>query len=342
VRRGAGLERKGWWARAGLGALLIGATCPLAARATDGVIEINQADVLAGGVTPGDAPGYPLTINASGSYRLTGNLDVTGLSGAVLAIEIVAPAREVVLDLGGFSVAGVGVCAPNAGTGTSCSFSGLNNGIGSTTDADVVIRNGTIRGLRTGILITTARSATIEDVRAVEHSNTGVFATSGIPTVVRRVVASVIQGRGIDIGSAGHVYDSVADHDSNNGIFAAEVSGSTASANGANGIDASFVGARVHESRAFGNGARGISLGSGGLASMVSAHENAVGIFAAAGSSVVSSTMRNNTSFGLSAAADTTYSGCTLTGNNGGGNAVQVNSGVQLGQNFCGTDLVCP
>ena len=46
------------------------------ALAADGVIEINQAAVLEGGVTPSDTPGFPVTLDASGSYILTGNLVV--------------------------------------------------------------------------------------------------------------------------------------------------------------------------------------------------------------------------------------------------------------------------
>ena len=45
-----------------------------AAFAGDGVIEINAAAAAAGGVTATDTPGYPVTIDAPGSYRLTGNL----------------------------------------------------------------------------------------------------------------------------------------------------------------------------------------------------------------------------------------------------------------------------
>ena len=44
------------------------------AAAVDGVIEINQAKALAGGVTTTDAAGFPVTLDASGSYRLTGDL----------------------------------------------------------------------------------------------------------------------------------------------------------------------------------------------------------------------------------------------------------------------------
>jgi hypothetical protein len=64
-------------------ALLLAATLvPLPGAAVDGVIEINQSRALAGGVTPGDAPGFPVTISARGSYRLTGNLDLTAPGAA--------------------------------------------------------------------------------------------------------------------------------------------------------------------------------------------------------------------------------------------------------------------
>jgi hypothetical protein len=39
------------------------------AAAVDGVIEINQAKALAGGVTPGDTAGFPVALSAPGSYR---------------------------------------------------------------------------------------------------------------------------------------------------------------------------------------------------------------------------------------------------------------------------------
>jgi len=59
---------------------MVGAARPLAA--VDGVIEINQARALAGG--PGDEPGFPVTIYASGSYRLTSNLSVGSDTDAIL------------------------------------------------------------------------------------------------------------------------------------------------------------------------------------------------------------------------------------------------------------------
>src|SRR5690349_7542173 len=44
--------------------------------AVDGVVLIDQNKALAGGVSPGDLPGFPVTISSPGSYRLAGNLNV--------------------------------------------------------------------------------------------------------------------------------------------------------------------------------------------------------------------------------------------------------------------------
>lgn len=289
-----------------------------AAHAVDGVIEISQERILAGGVTPGDAPGYPLTIAASGSYRFTGNLSATQVAGAAPSIEIVAPARDVAIDLNGFTLDGGGSCAAGA-TGATCTFLGLANGIVSSTSAQVAIRNGAIRGLRSAVVISSAAAVTLEDLLLTEHTNSGVFVEDGIPATIRRVVASVTAGRGIDAVSAA-VIDCIADHNQLTGIRGLEVSGSRASA----------------------NASAGITVSAGGLVTNSTARGNSTGVQALAGSSVASSTLRDNAGVGIGAAADATYSGCTLTGNNGGGNLPQVSGGTALGANFCGTDTTCP
>ena len=56
------------------------------ALAVDGVIEINQAKVIAGGITGGDGAGFPALISAPGSYRLTSSL--TTAANDVNVIEI--------------------------------------------------------------------------------------------------------------------------------------------------------------------------------------------------------------------------------------------------------------
>jgi hypothetical protein len=67
--------------------------------AVDGVVLINQSQALAGNITPGDAPGFPVTISQSGSYRLTGNLIIPDAN--TTAIQITA--ENVTLDLNGLA-----------------------------------------------------------------------------------------------------------------------------------------------------------------------------------------------------------------------------------------------
>ena len=80
-------RRHGGWRRAFLFSTLALATAmlPGQALAVDGVIEINQARALAGGVTAGDSAGFPVTLSASGSYRLTGNLTVPSSTSGIVA-----------------------------------------------------------------------------------------------------------------------------------------------------------------------------------------------------------------------------------------------------------------
>ena len=56
------------------------------ARASDGVLEINQTCATQTGCFPGDAPGLPVTLPVAGSYRLTSNLRTS--SHALTAILV--------------------------------------------------------------------------------------------------------------------------------------------------------------------------------------------------------------------------------------------------------------
>jgi len=107
------------------------------ARAADGRIEINQARALAGGVTPADAPGFPVSLTASGSYVLTGDVVVpVGASGIVISAD------DVTLDLAGFAVQGPSVC-----TATSCIQSAPSGvSVSAAGVSGAVIENGFVRG----------------------------------------------------------------------------------------------------------------------------------------------------------------------------------------------------
>jgi len=63
------------------GLLLAAPLCLVLARqgsAGPGDIEINQTAAMAGNVTPGDLPGFPIDINTNGNFLLTSPLDVSG------------------------------------------------------------------------------------------------------------------------------------------------------------------------------------------------------------------------------------------------------------------------
>src|SRR5262249_22472005 len=91
--------------------------CGSVLHAEDGLTLIDQKAVMAGKVTAGDAPGFPVTISQPGSYRLSGNLVVP--DPGTTAVEITAD--NVTLDLNGFAIMGPNVCLPNP---TRCTVSG--------------------------------------------------------------------------------------------------------------------------------------------------------------------------------------------------------------------------
>ena len=66
-----------------------------------GEILITQAKALAGNVTPGDSPGFPVTLSLPGSYALASNL-IPGPG----KIGIVAAAPDIAIDLSGFTMSG--------------------------------------------------------------------------------------------------------------------------------------------------------------------------------------------------------------------------------------------
>ena len=105
--------------------LFFGACLP--ALAADGVVEINQAKALAGGVTAGDTAGFPVTLFANGSYVLTSDLDLATPGAAPNTHAIVVNAGNVTIDLNGFSIFGSTQCGPPHPV--VCTTFGTGNGI---------------------------------------------------------------------------------------------------------------------------------------------------------------------------------------------------------------------
>ncbi len=300
------------------------------AEAVDGVIEINEARVAAGGITPGDTPGYPVLLSQPGSYRLTGNLVA---SGATDALQI--SANDVELDLNGFAVSN--------GGGVSYGIVALPG------TSNPAVRNGTVRDfLSVGVALQTAFAPVILDVVVVGNGD-GLRCGD---CVVRGVRALSNNLSGIACESDCEVRESAALGNASEGILLSAggvVDGCVSTGNGLNGIRA-IAGATVTGSTSSGNGLAGIDAGPGCLVRGNSVHGNGTGagpfrsgIIAASGCAVLENSVRGNALQGLSAADATVgYTGNVFTDNNTGDAAQQVGGlATDLGQNICGNHA-CP
>jgi hypothetical protein len=164
-------------------------------------VVITQAKALAGGVTPGDTAGYPVTVSQAGAYVLGSNLNVP--SGQ---IGIVFTAGGVTLDLAGYTLTGGGVA---------------NFGIVGNADAGTV-RNGTITRFKYDGIYTARDYWVVEDIRAILNGRTGIALTAnlvnGKSQQVRRSNASDNGYDGIQCGYVCLVESNVVVGNDHNGI----------------------------------------------------------------------------------------------------------------------------
>jgi hypothetical protein len=179
--------------------------------AVDGIVLIDQNRALAGGVTPGDTPGFPVTISLTGSYRLSGNLTVPNENTTAILIT----ADNVTIDLNGFSIIGPTVCTGGPPV-TSCSPSGAGAGVVGGNHFSITVVNGSVRGMGSmGINLGNTTGSHVEKVHADSNGATGILVRFGI------VSGNTAFGNGV------------------NGIFAdsgSTVVSNTAYANGNRGI----------------------------------------------------------------------------------------------------------
>jgi parallel beta-helix repeat protein len=191
------------------------------AQAVDGVIEINQARADQGGITPGDAPGLPITISASQpmSCRLTGPLTNSTTADV---IQILSP--HITVDLNGFMVA----CASPQCSGT---------GVVSSED-DVTVINGTVRGFSEGVDLGGA-AARLENMRALGN---GVGLRAGNDCTVRDSHTSGSGNDGIRVGAGCLVSGNTSNDNGDDGICAdhgCTLIGNTVRGNTGYGLDLS-------------------------------------------------------------------------------------------------------
>lgn len=204
-----------------------------------GVIEIHPLCVDTGCFS-GDSPGFPVTINAPGSYRLTGDLDLRNETSPASTDAIVISAPDVRLDLAGFRIIGEVTC-----TGTPVTDclpdAGFGSGVEVTTGSHGVwIGNGQIVGVGgRGINCFGDSRCHIEDVTVRENGAGGVFAGTGVEADYSRVerVRAIRNGL-FGINTRGIVIDSHAFGNATDGIFNTDglVERSQLRANGDDGV----------------------------------------------------------------------------------------------------------
>jgi hypothetical protein len=282
--------------------------CAVLSAGTDGAVPINQERARAGGVTPGDAAGFPVTIDRGGSYRLTGNLDVRGEATPQDVTAILIAANDVTLDLNGFAVLG-----PVSGCPLSCSPSGgSGSGILSTSNR-VTITDGTVRGMGASGL-SVGEDARIQGVHTNNNGSTGIGTASS--AIVTRCTASNNGGNGISMAwgavDACTTFYNLGDGINVGGTSA--VTGNTAVANRGSGISG------THACVITGN--------------IAMTNQNS-GIYAGVGSVVSNNVARLNGQYGM-LLDRSGYAGNTLRENSLG----QVSGGIPLGSNVCG-DALC-
>ncbi len=186
------MRMRGWVS----GIVLVASAWPAVAPGVDGVIEINQAAAEQGGI-PGDAAGFPVSLTETGSYRLTGNLDVPADS---TGIEITAP--DVTLDLNGFSIRGAASCPgdpPAACTGTA------GRGIHATAPGSRV-SGGFVTGFSDGG-VSLGDSSRVSAVEARRNGRVGIEV--GARGRIRDSHASANAGVGLSASLDGSVLDSM-------------------------------------------------------------------------------------------------------------------------------------
>ncbi|RLA18672.1 MAG: hypothetical protein DRQ56_07030 [Gammaproteobacteria bacterium] len=169
--------------------LLLASVFPLTVAGDEGRIEISSVAATVGGITSGDAPGYPVQLTAAGSYVLTSNLlvpaDTTG---------ILITADDVSLDLNGFGIIGPVIC-----TGVLPAITcpaGAGQGI-SSGNTGVVVSAGIVSGFADGGIVL-GDSASVHDILTRRNSRVGIQVSER--GHVQRVRAIENDGDGIVAG----------------------------------------------------------------------------------------------------------------------------------------------
>ena len=266
----------------------------LASRLEAANTKLDQADAKAEKRIP--ISSLPFTIDAPGSYYLTGNLTgVAGQNGITIA------AKHVTVDLNGFRLAGPG-----------------QNGVFSSAE-QIAVRNGSIDGWSISGIASAGTGALIDNIRANGNGHSGI--SVGPQALVQScTVASTgavsDSGRGISTGAGSVVSKcTVAATTGPNAVAIRVGDGST------------VVDCAVRDTTA--NGGYGISSGTGSTVSrceVTASATTAAGINAGNNSRVIDCVSSVNTnSDGIRGDSRVLISGCTVNSNGDDGITVESN-----------------
>lgn len=197
--------------------LIAALAAAFSAHASDGVIEINHAKVMASG-------GYPYTISLPGSYRLTSDLTQTNAAVEILHID----ADGVTLDLNGFSIKGPNRCPP--AVPRPCTVASGADGI-VLSGKDAVVYNGSIRGVAGYGVVSRQYGFVVRHVVVSESGKSGIMYQQG-------TVAVPPSGSGYDDFSPALIDHVVARSNDNYGVEISHgtVSNSQFGGNGAHSV----------------------------------------------------------------------------------------------------------
>ncbi len=225
--------------------------------ASDGLVEINAASATAGGITPSDLPGLPVTIDTPGSYVLTSDLVIPGAdTSAIVTTGPSLSTNQLTIDLNGFQIVGPTQCS---GPDTSCNPTGTGDGIrvGPGGAWTLTVRNGYIVGMG-NLGISSNSRVEIFDVTIGSNGGGGVVLNGG------KVANSTIRANGGDgIRSNGPflVTDSVISYNRLVGVWCRDctVSRNTIIGNRTDGIKIEFDSATIIGNTLGGNHGLGIN-----------------------------------------------------------------------------------
>jgi len=241
----------------------------------------------------------PTTINAPGSYYLTGNLSIA--NGNCITVT----AGNVTIDLMGFVVTG-GTTVPGAA------------GVFINGSINVEIRNGTVRGFVYGIYAQGGESIRVVKVRAEANSAGGISLLAS-NNLIMECTAADNAGIGIDVSSDSTVINNLVFNTNGSGVFAGD--DSTVMKNTVNGnINGPGIfagtGTTVMYNTVNGNGGSGIWTDNGSTVSNNTANSNGEwGVYAASGSRVMQNTMYSNTMGGMYVVTSNIVKSNVLDGN---------------------------